>query len=140
METRSTIRLIDIPPFERSCLQSVLRPCRSHLHYLGLAPKRTLCVLPLAFDYGQNQLLSTWAAGGCAIAFDYLLPRDVVRAVGRHDVTVLAGVPPLWHQLAEADWSGGEGESLRTLTNSGGHLACRWCAAFASCSRRRGCT
>jgi acyl-coenzyme A synthetase/AMP-(fatty) acid ligase len=35
---------------------------------------------------------------------------------------VLAGVPPLWIQLAEADWSGGEGASLRTLTNSGGHL------------------
>ena len=92
-------------------------------HYLGLSPKdRTLAVLPLAFDYGQNQLLSTWAAGGQAIAFDYLLPRDVVRAVGRHDVTVLAGVPPLWIQLAEADWSKGEGSSLRTLTNSGGHL------------------
>jgi acyl-CoA ligase (AMP-forming) (exosortase A-associated) len=92
-------------------------------HYLGIGPgDRTLCVLPLAFDYGQSQLLSTWAAGGCAIAFDYLLPRDVVRAVRRHDVTVLAGVPPLWHQLAEADWSGGAGASLRTLTNSGGHL------------------
>ncbi len=92
-------------------------------HYLGLSPlDRTLCVLPLAFDYGQNQVLSTWAAGGCAIAFDYLLPRDVVRAVRRHDVTVLAGVPPLWHQLVDADWSGGEGASLRTLTNSGGHL------------------
>ena len=91
--------------------------------YLGLSIRdRTLAVLPLAFDYGQNQLLSTWAAGGHAIAFDYLLPRDVVRAVGRHDVTVLAGVPPLWIQLAEADWSKGEGASLRTLTNSGGHL------------------
>ena len=90
--------------------------------YLGLSPSdRTLCVLPLAFDYGQSQLLSTWAAGGCAIAFDYLLPRDVVRAVGRHDVTVLAGVPPLWLQLAEQDW-GDVGRSLRTLTNSGGHL------------------
>jgi amino acid adenylation domain-containing protein len=91
-------------------------------HYLGLQPDdRTLCVLPLAFDYGQSQLLSTWAAGGCAIAFDFLLPRDVVRAVGRHDVTVLAGVPPLWLQLAEQDW-GDAGRSLRTLTNSGGHL------------------
>ena len=91
-------------------------------HYLDLqADERTLCVLPLAFDYGQNQLLSTWAAGGCAIGFDYLLPRDVVRAVGRHGVTVLAGVPPLWLQLAEQDW-GDLGSSLRTLTNSGGHL------------------
>src|SRR6185369_15878350 len=77
-------------------------------HYLGLGPDdRTLAVLPLAFDYGQNQLLSTWAAGGHVIAFDYLMPRDVVRAVGRHDVTCLAGVPPLWLQLIEVDWSGG---------------------------------
>ncbi len=91
-------------------------------HYLQLAPDdRTLCVLPLAFDYGQNQLLSTWHAGGCAIAFDYLLPRDVVRAVQRERATVLAGVPPLWLQLAEQQW-GGAGDSLRTLTNSGGHL------------------
>jgi acyl-CoA synthetase (AMP-forming)/AMP-acid ligase II len=90
--------------------------------YLGLAPAdRTLCVLPLAFDYGQNQLLAAWAAGSTAIGFDYLLAKDVVRAVGRHDVTVLAGVPPLWLQLAEQDW-GTSGGSLRTLTNSGGHL------------------
>ena len=91
-------------------------------HFLELRPDdRTLCVLPLAFDYGQNQLLGAWACGSCAIAFDYLLPRDVVRAVGSHEVTVLAGVPPLWLQLAEQDW-GEAGASLRTLTNSGGHL------------------
>ena len=91
-------------------------------HYLRLQPAdRTLAVLPLAFDYGQNQLLSTWAAGGCVIGFDYLLPRDVVRAVRRHDVTVLAGVPPLWLQLAEQEW-GDADKSLQTLTNSGGHL------------------
>ena len=92
-------------------------------HYLGLgADDRTLAVLPLAFDYGQNQLLSTWYAGGTAIAFDYLLPGDVKKAVRRHDVTVLAGVPPLWQQLAALDWSNAEGATLRTLTNSGGHL------------------
>ena len=91
-------------------------------HYLGLSPDdRTLCLLPLAFDYGQNQLLAAWYAGGTAIGFDYLLPRDVVKAVRRHDVTVLAGVPPLWLQLAEQEWDGA-GASLRTLTNSGGHL------------------
>jgi len=91
-------------------------------HFLRLTPAdRTLCLLPLAFDYGQNQLLAAWAAGSFAIAFDYLLPRDVVRAVGRHDVTLLAGVPPLWHQLADQAWDGA-GASLTTLTNSGGHL------------------
>ncbi|MEO7504174.1 MAG: AMP-binding protein [Sphingomicrobium sp.] len=92
-------------------------------HFLRLTPAdRTLALLPLAFDYGQNQLLSAWAAGGTAIAFDYLLAADVRKAVRRHDVTVLAGVPPLWQQLAQLDWSGGEGASLATLTNSGGHL------------------
>ena len=92
-------------------------------HYLRLtADDRTLAVLPLAFDYGQNQLLSAWAAGACAIGFDYLLAADVKKAVRRHDVTILAGVPPLWHQLAALDWADGAGASLRTLTNSGGHL------------------
>jgi acyl-CoA ligase (AMP-forming) (exosortase A-associated) len=92
-------------------------------HYLRLdLQDRTLCVLPLAFDYGQSQLLSTWSAGGQAIGFDYLLPGDVRKAVRRHDVSVLAGVPPLWNQLAALDWSDGAGDSLRTLTNSGGHL------------------
>ena len=91
-------------------------------HYLGLqSDDRTLALLPLAFDYGQNQLLSTWAAGGCVVGFDFLLPRDVIRAVERHAVTVLAGVPPLWLQLAEQEWAD-KGETLRTLTNSGGHL------------------
>jgi acyl-CoA ligase (AMP-forming) (exosortase A-associated) len=92
-------------------------------HYLRLrADDRTLCVLPLSFDYGQNQLLSTWAAGGCAIPLDYLTARDVVRAVGRHDVTTLAGVPPLWVQLAEAEWLGEVAAKLKRLTNTGGRL------------------
>ncbi|WP_368039529.1 acyl-CoA ligase (AMP-forming), exosortase A system-associated [Sphingomonas sp. ID1715] len=89
--------------------------------YLQLTPEdRTLCVLPFAFDYGQNQLLSTWAAGGCAVALDYLTPRDVVKAVERHRITTLAGVPPLWLQLSEASWP--ETTTLRRLTNSGGAL------------------
>ncbi|MBA2920025.1 AMP-binding protein [Sphingomonas sp. MAH-20] len=89
--------------------------------YLKLAPEdRTLCVLPFAFDYGQNQLLSTWAAGACAVPLDYLAPRDVVKAVKRHGITTLAGVPPLWVQLAEASWP--KDTTLRRLTNSGGAL------------------
>ncbi|GAO39363.1 putative acyl-CoA ligase [Sphingomonas changbaiensis NBRC 104936] len=90
-------------------------------HYLKLRPDdRTLCVLPLAFDYGQNQLLSTWAAGACAVPLDYLTPRDVVKAVERRGITTLAGVPPLWLQLAEANWPAET--ALRRLTNSGGAL------------------
>ena len=91
--------------------------------YLGLQRRdRTLAVLPLSFDYGQNQLLSTWYAGGMVAPLDYLVPRDVVRAVDRHRITTLAAVPPLWVQLAELDWPEAVAANLRRLTNSGGAL------------------
>lgn len=92
-------------------------------HYLAIAPQdRVLAVLPLAFDYGQNQLLSTWHAGGSVVPLDYLTPRDVVKAVARHGVTTIAAVPPLWLQLAELDWPEDAAASLMRLTNSGGAL------------------
>ena len=91
-------------------------------HYLKLRiDDVTLAVLPLAFDYGQNQLLSTWYAGGCVAPLDYLMPRDVTKAVAKHRATTLAAVPPLWRQLVEAKWDG-EGATLERLTNSGGAL------------------
>jgi acyl-CoA synthetase (AMP-forming)/AMP-acid ligase II len=81
-----------------------------------------LAVLPLSFDYGQNQLLSTWAAGARVIPLDYLTARDVVKAVERFGATTLAGVPPLWVQLLEAEWPAETAARLRRLTNSGGAL------------------
>ncbi|MFM5953565.1 MAG: acyl-CoA ligase (AMP-forming), exosortase A system-associated [Novosphingobium sp.] len=91
--------------------------------YLGLADNDvTLAVLPLSFDYGQNQLLSTWFAGGSVVPLDYLTPRDVIKAVDRCAITTLAAVPPLWVQLAELDWPAQTAARLRRLTNSGGAL------------------
>ncbi len=91
--------------------------------YLGLGPDdRALAVLPLSFDYGQNQLLSHWFAGASAVPLDYLTPRDVVKAIERHGVTTLAAVPPLWVQLTELDWPAETAAKLRRLTNSGGAL------------------
>lgn len=92
-------------------------------HYLQLTSEdRTLAVLPLAFDYGQNQLLSTWYAGGAVIPLDYLTPRDVVKAVSKHQITTLAAVPPLWLQIVEQNWPEEAATCLRRLTNSGGAL------------------
>lgn len=91
--------------------------------YLDLRPDDvTLAVLPLAFDYGQNQLLSAWAAGSAVCPLDYLAAKDVVAAVARHGVTTLAGVPPLWIQLMEAKWPDAARASVRRLTNSGGAM------------------
>ncbi len=92
-------------------------------HYLRLAADDvTLAVLPLAFDYGQNQLFSTWYASGAVVPLDYLFARDVVKACERHGVTTLAAVPPLWVQLAESEWPEAATHHLRRLTNSGGAL------------------
>ncbi len=92
-------------------------------HYLKMARDDvTLAVLPLSFDYGQNQLLSTWYAGGSVVPLDFLFPRDVVKACARHQVTTLAAVPPLWVQLTETEWPAEASVPLRRLTNSGGAL------------------
>jgi len=95
----------------------------SVVHYLKVTPAdRVLAVLPFAFDYGQNQLLSTWYAGGAVVPLDYLTPRDVVKAVARDGVTSIAAVPPLWLQLVEQEWPGDAARQVRRLTNSGGAL------------------
>ncbi|HET6526447.1 acyl-CoA ligase (AMP-forming), exosortase A system-associated [Sphingopyxis sp.] len=91
--------------------------------YLKLSPDdRVLGVLPLSFDYGQNQLLSSWYAGAAVAPLDYLTARDVVKAVARHGITTLAGVPPLWVQLVETEWPADTAGLLKRLTNSGGAL------------------
>jgi acyl-CoA ligase (AMP-forming) (exosortase A-associated) len=95
-------------------------------HYLKITPEdRTLCVLPLSFDYGQNQLFSSWAAGASVAPLDYLVARDVIKAVERFEATTLAGVPPLWVQLLEAEWPPEIAVRLKRLTNSGGALTPR---------------
>ena len=90
-------------------------------HYLNLAPDDVaLAVLPLGFDAGQNQLLSMWRAGGCVRPLDYLVAKDVWRAVEAGRVTTLGAVPPLWLQLVEAEAPPAFG--VRRVTNTGGAL------------------
>lgn len=92
-------------------------------HYLRFrAQDRVLAVLPFSFDYGQNQLLSAWAAGASVVPLEFLAARDVIRAVASHGITTLAGVPPLFVQLIEAPWPPDAALQLRRLTNSGGKL------------------
>ncbi|NYE60120.1 acyl-CoA ligase (AMP-forming) (exosortase A-associated) [Duganella sp. 1224] len=88
----------------------------SYLH--NTAEDRILCVLPLSFDYGLSQLTTAFAVGACAVLLNHLLLRDVIDAVDRDRITGLAGVPPLWIQLAELSWH--HTRRLRYITNSGG--------------------
>lgn len=86
------------------------------------ADDRILSVLPLSFDYGLSQLTTAFRVGACAVLMNYLLPRDVIRAVAQEKITGLAAVPPLWIQLAKLEWPAGVDAHLRYVTNSGGHL------------------
>jgi acyl-CoA ligase (AMP-forming) (exosortase A-associated) len=91
--------------------------------YLVNVPEdRLLAVLPFSFDYGFSQLSTAFHVGACVSLMDYLLPRDVIAQVARERVTGLAGVPPLWSQLADLEWPAEARDSLRYITNSGGAM------------------
>ncbi|MGZ8291820.1 MAG: acyl-CoA ligase (AMP-forming), exosortase A system-associated [Telluria sp.] len=93
----------------------------SVVSYLGNNPSdRILAVLPLSFDYGLSQLTTAFASGATAVLINYLLPRDILKAVGAERITGLAAVPSLWLQLAQLPWPADC--SLRYLTNSGGAM------------------
>ena len=86
------------------------------------ADDRLLAVLPFSFDYGLSQMTTAFHVGAQVVLMDYLLPRDVIRAVERHAITGLAAVPPLWNQLARLEWPENTARSLRYITNSGGAM------------------
>lgn len=95
----------------------------SVVEYLQNRPgDRLLAVLPFSFDYGFSQLSTAFSAGATVALLDYLLPRDVIRALARERITGLAGVPPLWLQLADLEWPAESTAALRYLTNSGGAM------------------
>lgn len=81
---------------------------------------RILSVLPLSFDYGFSQLTTAFHVGATAVLMNYLLPKDIVRAVEKERITGLAAVPPLWIQLAQLEWPADT--RLRYFTNSGGAM------------------
>jgi acyl-CoA ligase (AMP-forming) (exosortase A-associated) len=83
---------------------------------------RLLAVLPFSFDYGFSQLSTAFLVGASVALIDYLFPRDVVSAVDKFGITGLAGVPPLWNQLARLEWPDGVKNTLRYITNSGGAM------------------
>ena len=87
------------------------------------AEDKLLAVLPFSFDYGFSQLSTAFYTGASIILMDYLLPRDVIAAIARDGITGLAGVPPLWNQLAQLEWPSDATQSLRYMTNSGGALS-----------------
>ncbi len=95
----------------------------SVVHYLKIYPDdRILSVLPLSFDYGLNQVTKSFLKGATVVLMNYLFPKEVINQLEREKITGLAGVPPLWTQLAQFSWPENITEHLRYITNSGGAL------------------
>jgi len=91
--------------------------------YLGNTQEdRLLAVLPFSFDYGFSQLSTAFHVGASVTLMDYLFARDILAALVRDCITGLAGVPPLWSQLADLQWPASITDDLRYITNSGGAM------------------
>lgn len=91
--------------------------------YLELTPdERILSVLPFAFDYGMNQLLSSVHVGSALVLARSRLMVHLCEQLRDHRITKLAGVPPLFAQLMSrlSPLTSMQLPHLRLITNSGG--------------------
>lgn len=91
--------------------------------YLGItAQDRILSILPFSFDYGLNQLVTAVEQGAVLALCRFQLGDQIVKALARHRITGLAGVPTLWAILTKTAPSLARTElpHLRYVTNSGG--------------------
>jgi acyl-CoA synthetase (AMP-forming)/AMP-acid ligase II len=103
--------------------RNMVAGAKSVASYLGNhAGDTLLAVLPLSFDAGFSQLTTAFHVGARVVLLNYLLPRDVLRAMERERVTALTAVPPLYIQLAQLEWPASVNESLRYFANTGGRI------------------
>jgi acyl-CoA ligase (AMP-forming) (exosortase A-associated) len=96
---------------------------KSVASYLNNGPHDTLlAALPLSFDAGFSQLTTAFHSGARVVLLNYLMPRDVLKAMEREQVTGLTAVPPLYIQLSQLEWPAAVGEHLRYFANTGGRM------------------
>ncbi|MFT4172016.1 MAG: acyl-CoA ligase (AMP-forming), exosortase A system-associated [Rhodocyclaceae bacterium] len=103
--------------------RNMVAGAKSVASYLGNhADDTLLAALPLSFDAGFSQLTTAFHTGARVVLLNYLLPRDVVRALERERVTGLTAVPPLWIQLTQVPWPESIAGHLRYIANTGGRM------------------
>jgi acyl-CoA ligase (AMP-forming) (exosortase A-associated) len=81
-----------------------------------------LAALPLSFDAGFSQLTTAFHSGARVVLLNYLMPRDVLKAMERERVTGLTAVPPLYIQLTQIEWPSSVAQHLRYFANTGGRM------------------
>jgi acyl-CoA synthetase (AMP-forming)/AMP-acid ligase II len=103
--------------------RNLVAGARSVAAYLGNhAGDTLLAALPLSFDAGFSQLTTAFHVGARVVLLNYLLPRDVIKAVEREQVTGLTAVPPLYIQLSSLEWPAAINQHLRYFANTGGRM------------------
>ncbi|HQC94980.1 MAG TPA: acyl-CoA ligase (AMP-forming), exosortase A system-associated [Aquabacterium sp.] len=103
--------------------RNMVAGAKSVASYLGNHPGDTLlAALPLSFDAGFSQLTTAFHAGARVVLLNYLMPRDVIKAMVRERVTGLTAVPPLYIQLTQIDWPAEIDAHLRYFANTGGRM------------------
>ncbi len=103
--------------------RNMVAGAKSVASYLGNHASDTLlAALPLSFDAGFSQLTTAFHSGARVVLLNYLLPRDVLKALERERVTGLTAVPPLYIQLTGLDWPAAVNEHLRYFANTGGRM------------------
>jgi acyl-CoA ligase (AMP-forming) (exosortase A-associated) len=85
---------------------------------------RILLALPLNFDAGMSQFTTSLRVGATLVLQRSRLPGDLSRALRRHEITGVTGVPPLWALLLRSAKAIQEEplESLRYIANTGGRI------------------
>jgi acyl-CoA ligase (AMP-forming) (exosortase A-associated) len=103
--------------------RNMVAGAKSVASYLENRPTDTLlAALPLSFDAGFSQLTTAFHSGARAVLLNYLMPRDVLKAMERERVTGLTAVPPLYMQLCALEWPEGIAPHLRYFANTGGRM------------------
>jgi acyl-CoA ligase (AMP-forming) (exosortase A-associated) len=103
--------------------RNMVAGAKSVASYLGNhAGDTLLAALPLSFDAGFSQLTTAFHAGARVVLLNYLLPRDVLKAMEREQVTGLTAVPPLYIQLTGLEWPAAIDARLRYFANTGGRM------------------
>ncbi|MDR0378870.1 MAG: acyl-CoA ligase (AMP-forming), exosortase A system-associated [Candidatus Accumulibacter sp.] len=111
--------------------RNMVAGAKSVASYLeNTADDTLLAALPLSFDAGFSQLTTAFHVGARVVLLNYLLPRDVLKALDGARVTGLTAVPPLFIQLAQLDWPATIAEHLRYFANTGGRLPCETLTAL----------
>jgi acyl-CoA synthetase (AMP-forming)/AMP-acid ligase II len=85
---------------------------------------RILSALPLNFDAGLNQFTTSLRVGATLALQRSRLPGDLLKGLRRHEITGVAGVPPLWSLLLRARKSIAQEplSHLRYISNTGGRI------------------